>query len=369
MAVPVYQTFGGVLTDNTTYMLMENITLTTGFTLTPGSIGVGIVWDRNGFTVTTTTTLTPWLGLFPCPVDVWNMGVVSTGTTATGAGWFFQTGVGGTATYVYSTGPIGTGGGGVFGANSTGTATNSYSTGAIGASAGGIFGPSSSGTAINSFATGGVADSGGGIFGASSTGTAINSYVVGDLSANAGAIFGAASTGSAVASGYTPTWDPNAAKSFLSGTPDPATGVGSVWVTTLGSSAPFSINASSACFFGNAPVLTPSGYHRIDSLRVGDKVTTPTGYADVIKRIYKRSTPACPNDNPYIIPVGTYGAIEPLLISPRHCIAVNGKMVEACNSGLKQADKEGILTYFNLELASKSIMIVAGVEVESYVPR
>ena len=186
MAVPVYQSFDGILSDNTTYKLMENITLSNGFTLAPNNTGIGIVWDRNGFTVTTTITLTPWLGLFPCPVDVWNMGVVSTGTTATGAGWFFQTGVGGTATYVYSTGAIGDAGGGIFGANSTGTAANSYSTGAIGVSAGGVFGLGSSGTAINSFSTGGVGDSGGGIFGANSTGTAINSYVVGDLSANAG---------------------------------------------------------------------------------------------------------------------------------------------------------------------------------------
>jgi hypothetical protein len=121
-----------------------------------------------------------------------------------------------------------------------------------------------------------------------------------------------------------------------------------------------------SCFFGNAPVLTPSGYRRIDSLCVGDKVTTPTGYADVITRVYKRMGGASPSINPYRIPAGTFGATEDLLISPKHSIAVKGKMIRAEDCGLEQVTPEGAITYYNLGLASKSIMIVAGVEVESY---
>jgi len=120
-----------------------------------------------------------------------------------------------------------------------------------------------------------------------------------------------------------------------------------------------------SCFFGDAPVLTPSGYRRIDSLRVGDKVITPTG-EDVITRVYKRMGGAHPRINPYRIPAGTFGATEDLLISPKHCIAVKGKMIRAENCGLKQVTPEGAITYYNLGLASKSNMIVAGVEVESY---
>jgi hypothetical protein len=120
-----------------------------------------------------------------------------------------------------------------------------------------------------------------------------------------------------------------------------------------------------SCFFGNAPVLTPSGYRRIDSLLVGDKVTTPTG-EDVITRVYKRMASATPEINPYRIPVGTFGATEDLLISPKHSIAVNGKMVRAENCGLEQVAPTGVITYYNLGLASQSNMIVAGVEVESY---
>jgi len=123
-----------------------------------------------------------------------------------------------------------------------------------------------------------------------------------------------------------------------------------------------------ACFFKNAPVKTPSGYRRIDSLRVGDKVTTPTG-VDVITRIYKRMGRTGPDNNPYRVPTGTFGALEDLYISPRHSISIAGKMVEAQKASLEQVDHKGVLTYYNLELAEHSNMIVAGVEVESYVLR
>jgi len=123
-----------------------------------------------------------------------------------------------------------------------------------------------------------------------------------------------------------------------------------------------------SCFFKNAPVKTPSGYRRIDSLRVGDKVTTPTG-VDVITRVYKRMGRAGSENNPYRVPTGTFGALEDLYISPRHSIAVDGKMVEAQKAGLEQVSYKGVLTYYNLELAGQSNMFLAGVEVESYVLR
>jgi hypothetical protein len=142
---------------------------------------------------------------------------------------------------------------------------------------------------------------------------------------------------------------------------------GSVYRLTIGDTFSYTLISSGqiSCFFGDAPVLTPSGYRRIDSLRVGDKVTTLTG-EDVITRVYKRLGSASPSINPYRIPAGTFGATKDLLISPKHAIAVKGKMIRAENCGLKQVTPQGLLTYYNLELASKSNMIIAGVEVESY---
>ena len=360
--------FGGVLYDNTTYIMTESIGISQEFTLDPGSSGVGIIWDGAGFTINATKT-SGWLGLFPVAINVWNLGIVSNYTTEVDAGWFFQNGVGGTATNCFSNGGIGNRGGGIFGRNSSGLATNCYSTGDKGMEGGGIFGSGCSGRATNCYSIGSIGDYGGGIFGSISSGTAENSYACGSLGTSSGEIFGTGSTvTTTILSSYTMNWSDASARVYLTGTPATSPGIGSVWDSTA-TDYRFSLNPVTACFFGEAPVLTPNGYCRIDSLRVGDEVTTPTGYADVITRIYKRSTPACPNDNPYIIPVGTYGAIEPLLISPRHRIAVKGYMVEACNIGLKQAAKKGILTYYNLGLEGRSIMIVAGVEVESYVTR
>jgi hypothetical protein len=364
--VRVNNTFDGILVDNTTYIMLENISRVAEFTLAPDNIGTGILWDGNGFRITANKA--GWLGLFPCSVDVWNTGLSSSSATADNAGWFFQNNKTGSATNCYSTGDIGPAGGGIFGASSEGgTATNCYSRGDIGAGGGGIFGFGTKGIATNCYSTGFIGNSGGGIFGLDTIGTVINCYATGALGTDSGKLFGPDNPGTNIQSGYTSGWIDVSAATFLTGTPDPATGVGAVWNSAF-TNNPFTLNPTTACFFGDAPVLTPSGYRRIDSLTIGDTVTTPTG-EDVVTQIYKRSTVAGPNDNPYRIPVGTFNAIEPLLISPRHCIAVNGEMVEARNSDLEQVAMEGILTYYNLGLEAHSHMIVAGVEVESYVSR
>jgi hypothetical protein len=132
---------------------------------------------------------------------------------------------------------------------------------------------------------------------------------------------------------------------------------------TLGAGA---LGDPPVCFFGDAPVKTPSGYRRIDSLKVGDRVSTPTGSA-VIEVIHCQNYVAGPSSNPYVIPKGRFGATQELFISPRHRVSVGGQMVEARYLGLKQKDV-GTLTYYNLGLEGWADMIVAGVLVESLAP-
>lgn len=120
------------------------------------------------------------------------------------------------------------------------------------------------------------------------------------------------------------------------------------------------------CFLGNAPVLTPAGYRRMDSLREGDLVQTPAGETVAIQRVSVTECEAGPATNPYVIPKGRYGAVRNLEISPNHKVAVGGgKMVEARHLGLEQKEREGTLRYYNLELPASENMVVAGVEVES----
>jgi hypothetical protein len=117
------------------------------------------------------------------------------------------------------------------------------------------------------------------------------------------------------------------------------------------------------CFFGDAPVLTPMGYKRMDRMQVGDTVVTPTGTAKV-ELITKDDYIPCFETNPYVIPEGKFGAITRILISPRHKLKVNGKMIEARFLGLKQEEQINIV-YYNLQITGGQNMVVGGVEVES----
>jgi titin len=123
------------------------------------------------------------------------------------------------------------------------------------------------------------------------------------------------------------------------------------------------------CFMANAPVLTPRGYRRIDSLRVGDLVRLANGCSMEIKAVKVVRYQPSPATNPFVIPKGTFGAKERLLISPSHRVSVPGRgMVEARNLGLKQWTMHEAFDYYNLELEKWENMVVAGVEVESLAP-
>ena len=122
------------------------------------------------------------------------------------------------------------------------------------------------------------------------------------------------------------------------------------------------------CFLGNAPVLTPTGPQRIDSLKEGDLVLTEAGAPVPIQRVKAMRVRPGPSTNPYVIAKGQYGATEELLISPRHCVAVGGQMIEARDLGLPQKTMKKPFTYYNIELPGWANMRVAGVEVESLAP-
>ena len=130
---------------------------------------------------------------------------------------------------------------------------------------------------------------------------------------------------------------------------------------------PYTAPPSIICFLGSAPVLTPTGYCRIDKLVVGDIVKTPTGTA-VIEAIKKQVCEPSADSNPYVIPEGVFGANRRLLISPRHKVSVSGHMFEARQLGLQQEEQPKAFTYYNLQITDTANMIVAGVEVESLKP-
>jgi hypothetical protein len=120
------------------------------------------------------------------------------------------------------------------------------------------------------------------------------------------------------------------------------------------------------CFLGSAPVLTPNGYCRIDSLRAGDLVSTREGDTTaVVERVEIKEYMPSVHTNPYIIPAGRFGSNGRILISPRHKVAVNGQMIEARYLGLEQEEQYEKITYYNIQVTDFENIIVAGLEVES----
>ena len=125
-----------------------------------------------------------------------------------------------------------------------------------------------------------------------------------------------------------------------------------------------------SCFLASAPVLTPSGYVKIATLREGDIVITGDGRKVPIQCVKKMRVNPGPSVNPYIIPKGQFGARCRLLISPNHKIHTGSEVTEAKYLGLKQETMSGAFDYYNLELPSwpSDTMVVAGVTVESMAP-
>ena len=120
------------------------------------------------------------------------------------------------------------------------------------------------------------------------------------------------------------------------------------------------------CFLGSAPVLTPNGYSRIDSLVVGDIICTREGETTaVIEKVERQVYMPGRDTNPYIIPAGRFGSNGRILISPRHKVAVDGQMIEARFLGLEQEEQYEKITYYNLQVTRSENIIVAGLEVES----
>ena len=144
--------------------------------------------------------------------------------------------------------------------------------------------------------------------------------------------------------------------------------------TTTTTAAPTTTTTTAApgqgpvCFLGHAPVATPTGPKRIDSLSEGDLVLTETGKAVPIQRVKVMRCRPGPTTNPYVIAAGQFGATEELLISPRHRVAVGSAMIEARDLGLKQKTMKSPFNYYNIELPGWANMRVAGVEVESLAP-
>jgi hypothetical protein len=149
-------------------------------------------------------------------------------------------------------------------------------------------------------------------------------------------------------------------------TNDGGTSAGHVRVFTFSQPTP----VAPVCFLADAPVLTPTGYHPISTLAVGDLVRTAAGRDVAVKRVFVKEYTPSTSANPFVIPKGTFGALRALPISPNHEVMTAKGMVKAKDLGLPRMKMTDSFTYYNLELEDwvRDNLVVAGVECESLAP-
>lgn len=134
------------------------------------------------------------------------------------------------------------------------------------------------------------------------------------------------------------------------------------------------------CFLRGTRLAAPQGETAVEDLRVGDLVATRLGGETVFQPITwigHRSTdvedPGQANAYPVRIRANAFGNDVPhrdLLVTPEHCIFVDGKLIPArmlvngssiiVDTDLKRFE------YFHVELERHSILISEGLETESY---
>ncbi|MBA4269786.1 MAG: hypothetical protein C0447_10260 [Methylobacterium sp.] len=134
-----------------------------------------------------------------------------------------------------------------------------------------------------------------------------------------------------------------------------------------------------ACLLRGTLVATPEGEVAVETLSIGDRVTTLDGTAKRIKWIGRRSYGASfARGNAKIVPVvitaGALGSNTPsrdLHVSPDHAIHLDGGLVPAgllVNGGsIRQEMNSDVIDYFHVEFEHPEVIFTNGAPTESYV--
>lgn len=130
------------------------------------------------------------------------------------------------------------------------------------------------------------------------------------------------------------------------------------------------------CFVAGTQILTPNGYKPVETLSVGDYVTTADG-RNVVAKIYQRKISYASDANaPYRIPAGTFGKQQPneITLSPLHAIQIKKGVWEIPQeaakrySEIKQVGLGKPITYFHIETPNyfRDNLVANGAIVESF---
>ncbi len=137
--------------------------------------------------------------------------------------------------------------------------------------------------------------------------------------------------------------------------------------------------AEAACFCAGTLIATPGGERPVETLAIGDTVTTADGGVRTVRWIGRQTIVTAFADAARTLPVriaaGALGEALPrrdLTLSPDHALCLDGVLVQAgaLVDGLlvtRVADPGPRFTYFHVELADHALILAEGVPAETFV--
>jgi hypothetical protein len=137
--------------------------------------------------------------------------------------------------------------------------------------------------------------------------------------------------------------------------------------------------AEAACFCAGTLIATPGGERPVETLAIGDTVTTADGGVRTVRGIGRQTIVTAFADAARTLPVriaaGALGEALPrrdLTLSPDHALCLDGVLVQAgaLVDGLlvtRIADPGPRFTYFHVELADHALILAEGVPAETFV--
>jgi hypothetical protein len=137
--------------------------------------------------------------------------------------------------------------------------------------------------------------------------------------------------------------------------------------------------AEAACFAAGTLIATPDGERPVETLAIGDTVTTADGDVRTVRWIGRQTIVTAFADTMRALPVriaaGALGEALPrrdLTLSPDHALLIDGVLVQAgaLVDGLlvtRVAAPGPRFTYFHIELADHALILAEGVPAETFV--
>jgi hypothetical protein len=140
-----------------------------------------------------------------------------------------------------------------------------------------------------------------------------------------------------------------------------------------------------SCFLGGTLIATPDGERPVETLRIGDLVTTAEGAAAPVQWMGRRTLHAYGAGGyrfadplvymPIRIKAGALGdnlPVRDLFVSADHAVLVNGLLVQAGalvngTSVVRQTRLPERFTYYHIELADHALVLAEGVPAETFV--